>query len=160
MKKREISYTAGRNVNWCSLSGKHYGGSLKNKVLYIFIVYNILSTIYSVYTYMYIYIYTHIHIHYPGASQMAQRYTNKPDNAGDVVWSLGFVFFFFFFLPPPRASLPLEERSLGFEQPLGKEMVTYTSILTGIIPEIENLQSMRLQRVRHNWATVHPYTHA
>ena len=59
MEKREISYTVGRNVNWCSLSGKHYGGSLKNKVLYIFIVYNILSTIYSVCVYIYIHAHTH-----------------------------------------------------------------------------------------------------
>ena len=65
MEKREPYCTGGRNVNWCSLSGKHYGGSLKNKVLYIFIVYNILSTIYSVcvYIYIYIYIYTHTHTH-------------------------------------------------------------------------------------------------
>ena len=30
MEKRESSYTAGENVNWCSHSGKQYGGSLKN----------------------------------------------------------------------------------------------------------------------------------
>ena len=82
MEKGDISYTVGRNVNWRSLSGKHYGGSLKNKVLYIFIVYNILSTIYSVYV--------SIHIHYQGASQMAQSYMNKPDNAGDMGLIPGF----------------------------------------------------------------------
>ena len=29
MEKRELSYTAGENVNWCSHYGKQYGGSLK-----------------------------------------------------------------------------------------------------------------------------------
>ena len=31
MKKRESSYTVGRNVNWCRYYGKDYGGSLKSK---------------------------------------------------------------------------------------------------------------------------------
>ena len=29
MEKKESSYTAGRNVNWCSHYGKQYGSSLK-----------------------------------------------------------------------------------------------------------------------------------
>ena len=29
MEKREPSYTAGWNVNWCSHCGKHYGGLFK-----------------------------------------------------------------------------------------------------------------------------------
>ena len=31
MEKREHSYTVGGNVNWYSLCGEQYGGSLKNK---------------------------------------------------------------------------------------------------------------------------------
>ena len=30
VEKREPSYTAGGNVNWCSHYGEQYGGSLKN----------------------------------------------------------------------------------------------------------------------------------
>ena len=30
VKKKETSYTVGRNVNWCSHYGKQYGGTLKN----------------------------------------------------------------------------------------------------------------------------------
>ena len=30
VEKRELSYTIGGNVNWCSHCGKHYGGSSKN----------------------------------------------------------------------------------------------------------------------------------
>ena len=29
-EKKEPSYTIGRNVNWSSHQGKHYGGSSKN----------------------------------------------------------------------------------------------------------------------------------
>ena len=29
MEKRESSYTAGGNVNWCSYCGKYYGGLFK-----------------------------------------------------------------------------------------------------------------------------------
>ena len=50
-------------------------------------------------------------------------------------------------------------RSLGWEDPLEKEMVTHSSILTWKIPWTEEpgrLQSMGLQRVRHHWA--HTYT--
>jgi len=44
-------------------------------------------------------------------------------------------------------------RSLGQEDPLEKEMATYSSTLAWKIPWIEEhsrLQSMGLQRVRHN----------
>ena len=47
-------------------------------------------------------------------------------------------------------------QSLGWEDPLEKEMTTHTSILAWRIPwteETGGLQSMRLQRVRHDLAT-------
>ena len=46
--------------------------------------------------------------------------------------------------------------SLGWEDPLEKEMATHASILAWEIPWTEQpggLQSMGLQRVRHDWAT-------
>ena len=46
--------------------------------------------------------------------------------------------------------------SLGWEDPLEKEMATHSSILAWRIPWIEKpgrLQSKGFQRVRHNWAT-------
>ena len=46
--------------------------------------------------------------------------------------------------------------SLGREDPLEKEMATYSSILAWKIPwaeEPEGLQSIGSQRVRHDWAT-------
>ena len=46
--------------------------------------------------------------------------------------------------------------SLGWEDPMEKEMVTFSSILTWRIPwtgEPGRLQSTGLQRVRHDWAT-------
>ena len=46
--------------------------------------------------------------------------------------------------------------SLGGEDPLETEMATHSSILAWKIPWMEEplrLQSMGLQRVRHNWAT-------
>ena len=46
--------------------------------------------------------------------------------------------------------------SLGWEDPLEKEMATHSSILDWRIPctgEPGRLQSMGLQRVRHDWAT-------
>ena len=49
-------------------------------------------------------------------------------------------------------------RFLGREDPLEKEMATYSSILVWKIPwtqELEGLQSKELQRVRHDWATKH-----
>ena len=30
VEERELSYTVGGNVNWCSHYGEQYGGSLKN----------------------------------------------------------------------------------------------------------------------------------
>ena len=47
-------------------------------------------------------------------------------------------------------------QSLGWKDPLEKEMATHSSILAWKIPWTEEsgrLQSMRLQRVRHDWAT-------
>ena len=47
-------------------------------------------------------------------------------------------------------------RSLCWEDPLEKEMVTHSGILAWKIPwtdECGRLQSMGLQRVRHDWAT-------
>ena len=47
-------------------------------------------------------------------------------------------------------------RSLGWEDPLEKEMATHSSILAWRIPWTEEpgrLQSIVLQRVRHDWAT-------
>ena len=47
-------------------------------------------------------------------------------------------------------------RSLGWEDPLEKEMATHSSILSWRIPWTEEpgkLQSMESQRVRHDWVT-------
>ena len=47
-------------------------------------------------------------------------------------------------------------RSLGWEDPMEKEMATHSSILAWKIPWMEEfgrLQSMGSQRVRHDWAT-------
>ena len=47
-------------------------------------------------------------------------------------------------------------QSLGWEDPLEKEMATHSSILAWRIPwteELGGLQSMELQRVRPDWAT-------
>ena len=47
-------------------------------------------------------------------------------------------------------------RSLGWEDPLEKEMTTHSSILVRKIPWMEEpgrLQSIELWRVRHHWAT-------
>ena len=47
-------------------------------------------------------------------------------------------------------------RSLGWEDPLEKEMATHSSILAWRIPQTEEpggLQSMRSQRVGHDWVT-------
>ena len=48
-------------------------------------------------------------------------------------------------------------RSLGWEDPLEKEMAIHSSTIAWKIPWTEEpgrLQSMGLQRVRHNWATL------
>ena len=61
-----------------------------------------------------------------------------------------------------RIYLPMQEtremrvQSLGWEDPLEKEMATHSSIIAWKIPGTEEpggLQSMGLQRVRHNWTT-------
>ena len=52
--------------------------------------------------------------------------------------------------------LETQVRSLGWEDPLEKGMATHSIILAWGIPwkeEPGGLQSMGLQRVRHNWAT-------
>ena len=49
-------------------------------------------------------------------------------------------------------------RSLGQEDPLEKEMTTYSSILAWKIPcteEPDGLQSMKSQRVRQEWTCTH-----
>ena len=53
-------------------------------------------------------------------------------------------------------------QSLGWEDPLEEGMATHSSILAWRIPRDRGarLQSMGLQRVRHNWATKHTYTYA
>ena len=56
-------------------------------------------------------------------------------------------------LPPMRET---RVRSLGREDPLEKEVVTHSSILAWRIPWMEKsgrLQSMRSQRVGHDWVT-------
>ena len=53
----------------------------------------------------------------------------------------------------PPAKQETQVRSLGREDPLEKEMATHSSILAWEIPrteEIDRLQSMGLQRVRHS----------
>ena len=67
-----------------------------------------------------------------GASLLTQRVKNLPVMQETQVWSL------------------------GWEDPLEKEMATHSSILAWRIPGTEEsggLQSMGLQRVGHNWAT-------
>ena len=52
-------------------------------------------------------------------------------------------------------------RSLGWEDPLEKEMATYSSTLAWKIPRMEEpgrLQFIRSQRVRHHSATSLPFT--
>ena len=67
---------------------------------------------------------------------MALRVKNLPVNAGDV---------------------EVLVQSLGWEEPLGEEMTTHSSVLDGRIPGAEEpsgLQSIGLQRVRHNWSAL------
>ena len=55
----------------------------------------------------------------------------------------------------------MQVSSLGWEDPLEEEMATWASILAWLIPWTEEpgkLQSMGLQRVRHNWAIEHTLT--
>ena len=63
-------------------------------------------------------------------------------------------------LPPMRET---RVQSLGWEDPMEKEMVTHSSILIWRIPWMEKpgrLQSTGSQRVRHNWATSHTQSHS
>ena len=49
-----------------------------------------------------------------------------------------------------------QDWSLGWEDPLEKEMATHSSVIAWEIPWIEEpggLQSMGLQRVKHDWVT-------
>ena len=53
-------------------------------------------------------------------------------------------------------------RSLGQEDSLEKGMATHSGILAWEIPRTEEpgrLQSIGLQRGRHDWAGTHTYTH-
>ena len=53
-------------------------------------------------------------------------------------------------------------RSLGWEEPLEEEMATHSISLPGESPQTEKpgrLQSMGLQRVRHDWVTKHSTPH-
>ena len=55
----------------------------------------------------------------------------------------------------PPAMRKTQVQSSGWKDPLEKEMATHSSIPAWIIPWTEEpgrLQSMELQRVRHNWA--------
>ena len=57
--------------------------------------------------------------------------------------------------PPANAAQEMQVPSLGREDPLEKEMATHSSILAWKIPWTEEpgrLQSIGLQRVRHDWA--------
>ena len=58
-------------------------------------------------------------------------------------------------LPPMQET---QVRSLGWEDPLEKEMTTHSSIIAWRIPWTEDpgrLQSMGSQRVGHDWGTTH-----
>ena len=49
----------------------------------------------------------------------------------------------------------MQVQFLGWEDPLEEEMATHSSILAQRIPQREEpgeLQSLELQRVRHNWS--------
>ena len=56
-------------------------------------------------------------------------------------------------LPANARDTETRVQSLGWEDPLGKEMATHSSILAWKIPQTEEsggLQPMGLQRVRHD----------
>ena len=62
--------------------------------------------------------------------------------------------------PPLKNLIWKLVRSLGWEDPLKEEMATHSSILAWRIPwtkEPGRLQSMGLQRVRHDWASEQQY---
>ena len=53
-------------------------------------------------------------------------------------------------------------QALGWEDPLDEEMATDSSNLAWKVPQTEEpggLQSMRSQRIRHDWATEHSIAH-
>ena len=55
----------------------------------------------------------------------------------------------------------MQVQSLGQKDPLEEEMATHSSILAWKVPQTEDpggLQSMGLQRVRHNLVTEHACT--
>jgi len=55
----------------------------------------------------------------------------------------------------------MQVQSLGWEDPLEKEIATHSSILAWEIPwteETGGLQSMELQRIRHDLATTNTQT--
>ena len=64
-----------------------------------------------------------------------------------------------------KTCVPMQEvwvRALGQEDPREKGMATHSSILAWRIPWTEEpgrLQTMGLQRVRHDWVTDHTHTH-
>ena len=79
-----------------------------------------------------------------------------------VLWSIVFIYLPTFMPVAQRLKRlpPMQEtwvQSLGWEDPLEKEMVTHSSILAWRIPWMEEpggrLQSMGSPRVRHDWAT-------
>ena len=65
----------------------------------------------------------------------------------------------YYLVPSVVRNLPMQKiqvQSLGWEDPLGKEMATHCNILAWRIPWTEEpggLQSTGLQRVGHNWAS-------
>ena len=61
-------------------------------------------------------------------------------------------------LPAMQETQETQVQSLGGEDPLEEDMATHSSILAWKIIWIEepgSLQSMRWQRIRHNWALMH-----
>ena len=63
----------------------------------------------------------------------------------------------------PPAMQETQVWTLGLEDPLEKGMATHSSIPAWRIPwteEPDGLQSMGLQKVRHDWVTQHTYTNA
>ena len=83
------------------------------------------------------------------------------DNSNEAsFWNYLIQFIYFFTVTQTVKNLPMIQEnwvwSLGWEDPLEKGMATYSNILSWRIlwtEEPDGLQSMELQRVRHNWAT-------
>ena len=93
-------------------------------------------------------------------------YTHFASPAGEMCWWrewVGWVGNRFLLGLEVRISLPMQERwvqSLGWEDPLEKEMATHSSFLAWEIPWTEDpgeLQSMRSQRVRYGWLNSKSY---